>query len=91
MNVDAILMSLLSLSSMLFLMFTFIRNNGMQSRPMDKYCSFFIQVRPLAGHEYLPAVRKFPRDMNLLMMHNFQRGMKSSRDVQNSMRHGFFS
>ena len=81
MNVDAILMSLLSLSSMLFLMFTFIRNNRMQSRPMDKHISFFIQVRPLAGHKYLPAIRKFPRDMNLLAMHNFQRGMKSSRDA----------
>ena len=74
-------MSLLSLSLMLFLMFTFIINNKMQSRPMDKCCSFFIRVCPLAGHEYLFAIRKFPRDMNLLAMHNFQRDMKSSRDV----------
>ena len=83
-------MSLLSLSLILSLMFTFIRNNRMQSRPVDKHCSFFIQVRPLAGHEYLPAVRNFLREMNLLVMHNFQQGIKSSRDVQILTRHEFF-
>ena len=58
-------------------------------RPIDKYCSFFIHVCPLAGH--LPAMRKFQRDMNLLAMHDFQRGIKSSRDVQIFTRHEFFS
>ena len=84
-------MFLLLSSSMLSMMFIFIRNNIMQSRPMDKYCSFFIQVRLLAGHEYLPALRKFLRDMNLLAMHNFQRRIKSSCDVQILTRHEFFS
>ena len=60
-------------------------------RPMDKYCFFFIRVCPLAGHEYLLAIRKFLRDMNLLAMHNFQRGIKSSRNAQISTRHKSFS
>ena len=84
-------MFLLLSPSMLSMMFIFIRNNRMHSRPMDKHCSFFILVRPLAGHEYLPAIRKFLRDMNLLAMHNFQRRIKSSCDVQILTRHEFFS
>ena len=50
--------------------------------PMDKYYSFFISVCPLEGHEYLSVICKFQRDMNLLAMHDFQQGIKSSRDVQ---------